>query len=50
MCNAEHVLHTVYPGPTASSQIEADKQYEEMTFDILSIFNSMAYISMTSSH
>ncbi len=45
--SAQHVLQTVYPGPATSLQSSADEQYEEMSFNISSKFNSASSISMT---
>ena len=45
--SAQHVLQTVYPGPTVSSQTSADEQYEEMSFNISPKFNSTFSISTT---
>ncbi len=45
--SAQHVLQTVYPGPATSSQTDVDEQYEEMSFNISSKFNSTSSISTT---
>ncbi len=45
--SAQHSLHTVYQGPTASLQMEVDEQYEEMSFHISSKFNSTSSVTTT---
>ncbi len=45
--SAHHILQTMYPGPAASSQTDVDEWYEEMSFNILSRFNSTSSVSTT---
>ncbi len=45
--SAQHVLQPVYPGPAMSSQTSVDEQYEEMSFNVSSKFNSTSSVSMT---
>ena len=45
--SAQHILQTVYPGPTALSQTSVDERYEEMSFNISPKFNSTSSVSTT---